>query len=235
MLIALLLASATPVLIIDSVGDQLYSVRDVQIIDVTPTLSSREHRASTSTGRVDHGVAMAEAFVKQYRKLDNSPLVIYTINPYVQRGLGGPIYYSRSVVERGLRNVPANVRVVVTAFGTSKPVDLAFANRVVFAAAPNAKEDLGIWPAADSRNISVASRSIDYSKWSWLNFVTNGDYHVNSVDVSGSSFAAAKLAAAGAFILKKNPNYTTIDVRKSLSCFKHAALSIKVIDSTVCP
>lgn len=223
------------VAIVDVGSNKLYSKdANVRFVDLTPALKPGYSHASGRVGDVDHGDIVAQAFVREYRRLDPSArITIYTINPFVTKGFAGTgsMMFSRSAIRESMpRLKEAGVRTVVTTFGVSDQKagesilkEFQDAGIVVFASAPNSKDDEGIWPAASPASIAVADgdRNSEFYKakgWSkWVDFVASGIEHDGTMDGQGASFATPKVAAYGAYHVARNPGAGPDEVRQAIA------------------
>lgn len=221
------------------VGSNSISPRDlgdgVKVVDLTPPLQPGERSAYLKMGSGDHGTAVAQTFVKQYRKLDpETQITVYTVNPFVVRGGCEDDILSRAILQEGLKRLQAtNVRVVISAFGVADQArgesvakEFKDHNLILFAAAPNEANDPGIWPAASSSAIAVADGMprqpavFSNRSWSkWVDFVADGDYKWGNNIASGSSFSTPKVAAFGVYALKQNPRLDFDGLKAALAEF----------------
>ncbi len=232
------------VALIDVGANALYSKDpNVSFVDLTPSLRPGDHHARGRVGSVDHGDVVAQAFVQEYRRLDpDARITFYTVNPFVQRGVTGPMMFSRSMLQQALpRMKDANVRVAITTFGVSDQAagdrvlkDIQDAGMVVFAATPNHKEDYGIWPAANPTTIAVADGVTPDSgfrknrSWGkWVDFVADGNFHSGTIDTDGSSFATPRVAAYGAYYASMNAQAGVDDMRRAISA---ASVTVRIND-----
>lgn len=221
------------VAIVDIGADKLYSEDpNVRFVDLTPPLKEGYSRSSGNVSSYEHGRFVAQSFVDEYRRLDPSArITVYTVNPFVQKGVTGQMMFSRSMVQQAIPKLrEADVRIAVTTFGTANQKagsavvdDFQAAGMTLFAAAPNDRKDEGVWPAADPRVIAVAdgtSTDSDFFKargWSaWVDFTANGQYHKGSIDIQGSSFATPKVAAYGVHYAARHPGAGTEQVREAI-------------------
>jgi hypothetical protein len=221
------------VAIVDIGADKLYSEDpNVRFVDLTPPVREGYSRASGNVSSYEHGRFVAQSFVDEYRRLDPSArITVYTVNPFIQKGVTGGMMFSRSMVQQAIPKLKeADVRIAVTTFGTANQQagekvvdDFRAAGMTLFAAAPNDRKDEGVWPAADPRVIAVAdgtSSDADFFKargWSkWVDFTANGQYHKGTIDIQGSSFATPKVAAYGVHYAARHPGAATDEIRDAI-------------------
>jgi hypothetical protein len=221
------------VAIVDLGANRLYSPDpNVTFVDLTPTPKEGFRNATSKVGGRDHGEIVAQAFVQEYRRIDpKARITIYTINPFIEKAGGGQMMLSRSMLKQALPRIDSSrTKVAITTFGVSDEKagtavldDLRSAGLVVFAATPNKGEDDGIWPAASPGAIAVGdgvtpdSPVFKQRSWArWIDVVANGQFHKDSIDVDGSSFATPRAAAYGVSFMTRNPKATTEEVKAAL-------------------
>jgi hypothetical protein len=221
------------VAIVDLGANRLYSPDpNVTFVDLTPTPREGFRSASSKVGGRDHGEIVAQAFVQEYRRIDpKARITIYTINPFIEKSGGGQMMLSRSMLKQALPRIDSSrTKVAITTFGVSNEKagtavldDLRSAGLVVFAATPNKGDDDGIWPAASPGAIAVGdgvtpdSPVFKQRSWAkWIDVVANGQFHKDSMDVDGSSFATPRAAAYGVSFMTRNPKATTEEVKSAL-------------------
>jgi hypothetical protein len=216
---------------------------NVRFVDLTPQLKEGDRHAVRRVGKMDHGDIVAQSFVDEYRRIDpQARITFYTVNPFVERGMGGSTMFSRSMLQQALPKLKeTNVRVAITTFGVDDEVsgnrilkDFQDAGLVVFAASPNSREDRGIWPAASPSVISVAdgvtgdSGFMKNRSWAnWVDVVGNGIYHKGEIDTDGSSFATPRVAAYGAYLARAKPD---IGVDEMRSAIVRSAVTVRIHD-----
>jgi hypothetical protein len=226
-------SSEVSVAIIDLGANRLYSADpNVTFVDLTPAPKEGFRNASSKVAGRDHGEIVAQTFMQEYRRIDPAAKVtIYTINPFIEKSGGGQMMLSRTMLRQALPGLAGkDVRVAITTFGVSDEKagnmvldDLRSAGLVVFAATPNKRDDDGIWPAASPNAIAVADGVTPDSPifkergWaSWVDVVANGQFHKDTIDVDGSSFATPRAAAYGVSFMSRNPKADTQDVKAAL-------------------
>lgn len=226
-------SSDVAVAIVDLGANKLYSSDpNVSFVDLTPQPRDGFRSATSKVQGRDHGEIVAQTFVQEYRRLDPSAkITIYTVNPFIEKAGGGQMMLSRSMLKQALPKLQGTgARIAVTTFGVSDEKagtaildDMRSAGLVVFAATPNRRDDDGIWPAASPKAIAVADGVTPDApifrerKWaSWVDVVANGQFHKDSIDVDGSSFATPRAAAYGVRYMSRNPEATMNDVKDAI-------------------
>ncbi len=223
--------------VLDVAAKRVIGARDgVDLVYKEFTAEGRDPGRWKTPAGPDHGEVVASTFVEQFRRLDRKrPMVIYAANAFSMKKKDDGSTALSMDYEKAREALPwmkANgVRVVVTAFNTkSKPgSDLLMdeaekLGMIVFAGGSNTGGAGKVFPAADPRSVSVVDSGPDMalrkdaSIASWIDFAMDGTVVTGSRDERsrevGSSYASAKAAAYGSYVVSRQPDICVSDLKK---------------------
>lgn len=207
---------------------------NVRFVNMNPRPPEGRHFADGSENKTQHGVVVASAFVREYRKLDpEARIVFYAVNPFTRKaGETSDRFDSSSVREALPRMKEAGVKVVMSAFGVAdKRAGEAISGwfrqngLVLVAAMPNVRDDPGIYPAALDSTISVADSNRNAGLWKdtsykrYVDFTMDGEFASRHTDSHGSSFTSGKVAAYGAYVAQAMVNVDVDGLRGAMRHF----------------